>query len=60
MDVGMDVAHLSPRQNKARPSIVAVVASINKDLAQWSASLRTQRRESKGATGLVQKDLLEQ
>ncbi|KAL8793144.1 MAG: hypothetical protein Q9195_004256 [Heterodermia aff. obscurata] len=60
MVVGMDVVHPSPGPIKGGPSIVAVVASIDKDLAQWPASLRTQQRESKGATELVQEGLLEQ
>ena len=60
MVVGMDVVHPSPGQINAGPSIAAVVASIDQDLAQWPASLRTQQRGFKGATELVQKDLLEQ
>jgi len=42
MLVGIDVTHPSPGSIKECPSIAGVVASINKDCAQWSASVRSQ------------------
>ena len=53
MVMGIDVTHPSPGQIKEGPSIAAVVASIDKHLAQWPCSLRTQRREFKGADEVV-------
>ena len=43
MVVGIDVVHPSPGSGKA--SIASMVASINKDLAQWPVDLRVQVRE---------------
>lgn len=42
MLVGIDVTHPSPGSIKGCPSIAGVVASINKDCAQWRASVRSQ------------------
>lgn len=53
MVVGIDVTHPSPGQIKDGPSIAAVVASIDKNLSQWPCSLRTQRREFRGADEVV-------
>ena len=58
MVVGMDVVHPSPGQIKESPSIAAVVASIDKHLAQWPSSLQTQRREHKGADEIMRSDIL--
>ena len=43
MVVGINVVHPSPGSGKA--SIASMVASINKDLAQWPVDLRVQVRE---------------
>lgn len=43
MVVGIDIIHLSPGSGKA--SIAFMVASIDKDLAQWPGDLRMQVRE---------------
>ena len=53
MVMGIDVTHPSPGQIKEGPSIAAVVASVDEYLAQWPCSLRTQRREFKGADEVV-------
>ena len=53
MIVGIDVTHPSPGQIKDGPSIAAVVANVDKDLARWPCSLRTQRREYKGADEVI-------
>lgn len=58
MVVGMDVVHPSPGQIKDGPSIAAVVASTDKHLAQWPSSLRTQRREYKGADEVMRANIL--
>ena len=58
MLVGIDVAHPSPGQIRGGPSIVAVVASVDKYLAQWPCSLRTQQRDYKGADEVVKPPLL--
>lgn len=58
MIVGIDVAHPSPGQIKEGPSVAAVVASVDKNLAQWPASLRTQSREFKGADEIIKPDTL--
>ena len=43
MVVGIDVVHPSPGSGKA--SIASMVASVNKDLAQWPVDLQVQVRE---------------
>ena len=42
MVVGIDVTHPSPDSAKGAPSIVGVVASVDKKLGQWPASIRVQ------------------
>lgn len=43
MLVGIDVTHPSPGSSSKAPSVAALVASIDKDLAQWPATIRLQR-----------------
>ncbi|EEP77627.1 predicted protein [Uncinocarpus reesii 1704] len=43
MLVGIDVTHPSPGSSSQAPSVAAMVASVDKDLAQWPASIRLQR-----------------
>lgn len=43
MMVGIDVTHPGPGSVKGTPSIAVVVASIDRDLAQFPASLRIQQ-----------------
>lgn len=47
MLVGLDVTHPSPGSRKNAPSIVAIVASIDKELSSWPGNLciQTSRRE---------------
>ena len=52
MVVGIDVTHPSPGSSTEAPSIAAMVASINKDLAQWPAVLRIQERRKEMVTDL--------
>lgn len=54
MVVGVDVTHPSPGQIKNGPSIAAVVASVDRHLAQWPCSLRTQQGQYKGADEIIQ------
>ena len=44
MVVGIDVTHPSPGSNDEAPSIFALVASIDKNLAQWPAALGVQKK----------------
>lgn len=44
MVVGIDVTHPSPGSKEEAPSIFAVVASTDKDLAQWPVALAVQKR----------------
>ena len=46
MLVGVDVTHPSPLSLKGTPSIVAVVASVDDDFAQYPASLGLQRNRN--------------
>ena len=43
MVVGIDVTHPSPGSTSNAPSVSAMVASVDKFLGQWPATLRTQR-----------------
>lgn len=47
MLVGLDVTHPSPGSRQSAPSIVAIVASVDKELSCWPGNLRVQtsRRE---------------
>lgn len=47
MIVGIDVTHPDPNSSNQAPSIAAMVASINSNLAQWPAtsSVQTRRRQ---------------
>ena len=42
MVVGIDVTHPAPKSMEGTPSIAAVVASIDKNYAQWPGSIRCQ------------------
>lgn len=44
MIVGIDVTHPDPNSSNRAPSIAAMVASINPNLAQWPATSSVQRR----------------
>ena len=43
MVIGIDVTHPSPGSSQGAPSIAAMVASIDKYLAQWPADIRIQK-----------------
>lgn len=43
MLVGLDVTHPSPGSRKSAPSIVAVVASVDKELSCWPGNLQIQQ-----------------
>lgn len=61
MVVGYDVTHPAPGSNKNAPSIAAMVASIDKELAQWPADVykNTARQEMVDALGSMCKSRLE-
>ena len=61
MVVGYDVTHPAPGSNKNAPSIAAMVASIDKELAQWPAGIykNTARQEMVDALGSMFKSRLE-
>ncbi|KAG7008143.1 protein argonaute-3 [Physcia stellaris] len=44
MVIGLDVTHPSPGSHEDAPSIFALVASINRQLAQWPVELGVQRK----------------
>lgn len=44
MLVGLDVTHPSPGSSTNAPSVAGIVASIDKDLAQWPADIVVQKR----------------
>ncbi|KAF9036354.1 hypothetical protein BJ165DRAFT_1409108 [Panaeolus papilionaceus] len=54
MMVGIDVTHPGPGSVKGTPSIAAVVASIDRDLAQFPASLRIQQSTAEMVTDLAE------
>jgi hypothetical protein len=60
MVVGIDVTHPSPGSASNAPSVSAMVASIDKRLGQWPATLRVQkgRQESVDALGEMLKSRL--
>jgi hypothetical protein len=43
MVVGIDVTHPSPQSGKDAPSVASMVASVDKTLSQWPATLRVQK-----------------
>lgn len=47
MIVGLDVTHPSPGSSTAAPSVAGMVASVDKYLGQWPATLRLQSRARK-------------
>lgn len=61
MVVGYDVTHPAPGSNKNAPSIAAMVASIEKELAQWPADIyeNTAGQEMVDALGSMFKSRLE-
>ena len=61
MVVGYDVTHPAPGSNKEAPSIAAMVASIDKELAQWPADIykNTAKHEMVDALGSMFKSRLE-
>lgn len=44
MIVGLDVTHPSPGSSDSAPSVAAMVASVDKHIAQWPADLRIQAK----------------
>ncbi|KAJ5581009.1 hypothetical protein N7450_007310 [Penicillium hetheringtonii] len=44
MLVGLDVTHPSPGSSDNAPSVAGIVASVDKDLAQWPADIVVQKR----------------
>jgi len=58
MLVGMDVTHPGPGSLKGTPSIAAIVASVDDELAQFPASLRIQETKKEMITGL--KDMMKE
>lgn len=61
MVVGYDVTHPAPGSNKQAPSIAAMVASIDKELAQWPADIykNTAKQEMVDSLGPMFKSRLE-
>lgn len=56
MVVGIDVTHPSPGSLSKAPSVAAMVASINKSIAQWPADIRIQASRQEMVTDL--KDMM--
>ncbi|KAJ4287638.1 hypothetical protein N0V90_012341 [Kalmusia sp. IMI 367209] len=54
MVVGIDVTHPSPGSSSKAPSVSAIVASIDKQLAQWPAVLRIQRARQEEVDNLTE------
>ncbi|KAL8782395.1 MAG: hypothetical protein Q9213_005398 [Squamulea squamosa] len=46
MIVGIDVTHPSPGSTDMAPSVAGMVASVDRDLGQWPATLRVQEPEA--------------
>ncbi|KAJ4387602.1 hypothetical protein N0V93_008198 [Gnomoniopsis smithogilvyi] len=61
MLVGLDVTHPSPGSLPTAPSLAGMVASVDKDLGQWPATLRIQnsRQEMVSGVGSMLKTHLE-
>ncbi|KAM0362011.1 hypothetical protein ACHAPK_011567 [Fusarium culmorum] len=54
MVVGIDVTHPSPGSSSNAPSVSAMVASIDKFLGQWPATLRIQRPRQENVDDLTE------
>ncbi|KAJ6439029.1 Piwi, PAZ and DUF1785 domain protein [Purpureocillium lavendulum] len=54
MVVGIDVTHPSPGSSSHAPSVSAMVASIDKHLGQWPATLRIQRARQESVDDLTE------
>jgi eukaryotic translation initiation factor 2C len=54
MVVGIDVTHPSPGSSHHAPSVSAMVASIDKRLGQWPATLRIQRARQENVDDLAE------
>ncbi|KJK73539.1 hypothetical protein H634G_11210 [Metarhizium anisopliae BRIP 53293] len=52
MLVGIDVTHPSPGSSQNAPSVAGIVASVDKQLAQWPAELRIQAAQQEMVSGL--------
>lgn len=55
MVVGLDVTHPSPGSTTKYPSVAAMVANVNDDLAQWPAILRLQYRKNLNGLGKAER-----
>ncbi|XWW92784.1 hypothetical protein V2A60_000711 [Cordyceps javanica] len=53
MVVGIDVTHPSPGSSSNAPSVSAMVASVDKFLAQWPATLRIQKARQENVDDLT-------
>ncbi|KAK2594352.1 hypothetical protein QQS21_007953 [Conoideocrella luteorostrata] len=54
MVVGIDVTHPSPGSSSKAPSVSAMVASVDKFLGQWPATLRIQRARQEDVDDLTE------
>ncbi|KAF2750120.1 Piwi-domain-containing protein [Sporormia fimetaria CBS 119925] len=54
MVVGIDVTHPSPDSSSNAPSVSAMVASVDKVLGQWPATLRVQRGRQENVDDLAE------
>lgn len=52
MLVGLDVTHPSPGSTDNAPSVAGIVASVDKDLAQWPADIVVQKRRDEMVSDL--------
>ncbi|KAK2802442.1 hypothetical protein FQN51_004505 [Onygenales sp. PD_10] len=52
MVVGIDVTHPSPGSSANAPSVAAIVASVDENLAQWPADIRIQTARQEMVSGL--------
>jgi eukaryotic translation initiation factor 2C len=54
MVVGIDVTHPSPGSSSHAPSVPAMVASVDRFLGQWPATLRIQRARQEEVEDLTE------
>lgn len=53
MVVGIDVTHPSAGSASAAPSVAAMVASVDKNLAQWPVTMRKQKGRQEMVDGIT-------
>ena len=54
MVMGLDVTHPSPSSRDSAPSVVAIVASVDRELSSWPGALRLQKGRQEMVDGLTE------